>query len=350
MKKKIETSKTLYFSPSFIYNQINNGVDGGSTFIDALNLLSQQGCALWDDMPYNEYDYFTKPTYSCKANAKKYRIDFWRRVNVRDIKEVKAQINAGYPVLIGAAIDQGFVEGGYNSTWGDYIWKYSRGYSKGGHAMLVVGYDNQKNAFKIINSWGEKWGNNGYCYIDYNHFISVVREGYVTKDAINGPSDITIKPDNKPIYIPDNKPTDFAKISFNNSMVEHNVYDSYYGKGMRITGQFDIPSGIGKIFQVSVHFYFSNTNIQVGSLMPPKYSDMNGFAATGTQVYYIPYNGIKNSNWVVFIPYNAFNINQGYHNGYQYVPYTTYMYAIPTLFIDNFGVAKGNIINFYVYR
>src|SRR5690606_5227844 len=50
------------FSPSFIYNQINNGVDGGSFFTDALNILSQQGCLKWADMPYNEMDYLTQPS------------------------------------------------------------------------------------------------------------------------------------------------------------------------------------------------------------------------------------------------------------------------------------------------
>src|SRR5690606_27469222 len=31
------------FSPSFIYNQINNGVDGGALFADGLNVLTQVG-------------------------------------------------------------------------------------------------------------------------------------------------------------------------------------------------------------------------------------------------------------------------------------------------------------------
>ena len=34
----------------------------------------------------------------------------------------------------------------------------------GGHAMVVVGYDDDKygGAFEILNSWGTYWGNKGF--------------------------------------------------------------------------------------------------------------------------------------------------------------------------------------------
>src|ERR1043165_6584953 len=38
-EEKVETKNTILFSPSFIYNQINNGQDGGARFIDALNFF-----------------------------------------------------------------------------------------------------------------------------------------------------------------------------------------------------------------------------------------------------------------------------------------------------------------------
>ena len=96
------------FSPAFIYNQINNGRDGGCSFISALNVLSSQGAATWADMPYNERDYLSRPSPAVTSRAGNYRIDYWRRVNIRDIKEVKAQINAGYPVMAGVMTDEGF--------------------------------------------------------------------------------------------------------------------------------------------------------------------------------------------------------------------------------------------------
>jgi hypothetical protein len=35
----------------------------------------------------------------------------------------------------------------------------------GGHEMLLVGYNNQKKAAIVLNSWGSDWGKNGYAYL-----------------------------------------------------------------------------------------------------------------------------------------------------------------------------------------
>jgi len=40
--------------------------------------------------------------------------------------------------------------------------------------MILCGYDDSKGsggAFKVINSWGTDWGDNGYIWVDYNYFI-----------------------------------------------------------------------------------------------------------------------------------------------------------------------------------
>ena len=34
------------------------------------------------------------------------------------------------------------------------------------HAVVIVGYDESTNVFKIRNSWGTKWGDDGYFYLD----------------------------------------------------------------------------------------------------------------------------------------------------------------------------------------
>lgn len=172
------------FSPAYIYNQMNNGRDGGSSYIFSMNLLSDQGCVPMSYMPYNSSDYLTLPSDELKEIAKMYRIDYWRQVNFLDPKEVKAQINAGYPVLIGANIDKGFEEKGHGSQ-NPYIWDNYDSTESSGHAMVVVGFDDHLKAFKIMNSWGIEWGNNGFCWISYEFFPICVHEAYVMKDAMN---------------------------------------------------------------------------------------------------------------------------------------------------------------------
>lgn len=40
---------------------------------------------------------------------------------------------------------------------------------QGGHCMVIIGYDDSKKQFTVINSWGVNWGNKGICYLSYDY-------------------------------------------------------------------------------------------------------------------------------------------------------------------------------------
>ena len=42
----------------------------------------------------------------------------------------------------------------------------------GGHAVVMVGYDDSKKWFKCANSWGPDWGDNGFFYMPYDLIIN----------------------------------------------------------------------------------------------------------------------------------------------------------------------------------
>jgi hypothetical protein len=47
----------------------------------------------------------------------------------------------------------------------------------GGHAYLCIGYSRKRNAFRCINSWGNKWGNQGRFWISFEDLDKLVRKG-----------------------------------------------------------------------------------------------------------------------------------------------------------------------------
>lgn len=54
------------------------------------------------------------------------------------------------------------------------------GTSAGGHAMAIVGYDDEKfgGCFTVVNSWGSSWGDDGYLYIKYEDYQRFTHTAY----------------------------------------------------------------------------------------------------------------------------------------------------------------------------
>jgi len=160
------------FSPAYVYNQINGGRDVGSSISTAMELLVNQGCTTLDDMPYNQKDYLTQPTKEQRARAYPHRSLSYSTIPKNEIQKnaaiVKAAIIEYGGVVIGMPVYPDFD----NISTSNPIYDTISGISRGNHAICLIGYDDNKNAFKFINSWGTKWGLNGYGYISY----SIVQE------------------------------------------------------------------------------------------------------------------------------------------------------------------------------
>lgn len=174
-------SKDVYRSPEYVYNQIKvNGCSNGSYFVNngsykgALNLLKSEGACSWNEMPYTDADCSNQPNSTQRTNAVKGKIIDFERVTSLTTNSLKTILLNKFPIIIGARLDQGFMNA--NSS---FIWHNSSGSYVGNHAMVICGYDDAKNAFKIINSWGKNWGDNGYTWIDYNYVSTVVFEAYI---------------------------------------------------------------------------------------------------------------------------------------------------------------------------
>ncbi|MCB1178361.1 MAG: hypothetical protein KDK36_12320 [Leptospiraceae bacterium] len=173
------------FSPAFTYNQINRGVDGGSSIGTALDLITEKGALPYNQMPYNEKDYRTKPNSSQLNNAIKFKGLRYYRVDFRNPTAMKTEIYKGNPIVIGMLVDDGF------QKMKKGVYDRPAGSPKGGHAMTIVGYDDDKvspnghkGAYKLINSWGQSWGENGFGWVSYKAMASLNREAWVLIDEV----------------------------------------------------------------------------------------------------------------------------------------------------------------------
>ncbi len=180
-EEKWEGSKITQeaFSPRYVYNNVKlSDCRRGTTFPRALNFLANTGNLKNKDFkPINCYQ---KGNATHKSKARQYKIKNYIRVfNSNDsqgkkVFRVKKHIANGYPVIVGLQLRQNF-----RTQTGQY-WQPDSGNTKylGGHAMTIVAYSDYKEAFKLVNSWGRDWGQNGYIWIKYKDLAKYAPEAY----------------------------------------------------------------------------------------------------------------------------------------------------------------------------
>ncbi len=165
------------FSPSFLYNQVNGGRDSGSSFPDLFAILMTHGAASLATMPYTT-DYRRQPDAAAFREAQQYPIRSFVRIPPGGNTAIKSMLVQGKAVVFGMEVDQSFM----NYTGG--IFRGGSGRTLGGHAMAIVGYDDSRRAYRIINSWSTRWGDGGYAWIDYDAFARLTHDVWALDDVL----------------------------------------------------------------------------------------------------------------------------------------------------------------------
>lgn len=169
-----------HFSPSFIFNSIKRGDDckAGSYIVDALDFVSTTGAVPMSEFPYIE-DQCPAPPEELLSRAKGYSIKTYEKLDRGSLFAIREALSNDKPVVAGMFVYPSFL------NWqGDGIYKHDpeNEFEEDYHAVTIVGFDNERKALRLINSWGEDWGDNGYFWMDYNASRELIREAYVTTD------------------------------------------------------------------------------------------------------------------------------------------------------------------------
>jgi hypothetical protein len=151
-------------SPSFIYNLLNGGVDGGLSFENPIQLISLVGVCSWQQMPYTDKDFSTWPSEAAWREAALYRGDsssymFIDVDSSEGLANLKSLLASGNLAL--TAVDAYKFA---NFTDNDVLVVDRYVNLELNHAATIVGYDDsityvengqlRQGAFKVANSWG----------------------------------------------------------------------------------------------------------------------------------------------------------------------------------------------------
>jgi hypothetical protein len=177
-------SDTKVFSPAFVFNALCSGnCEEGIEFIDAFDLIRDNGICKWVDFKYDGTKLKCTPSPDNKVYAKASPFSGYRFFRARrSFDKFMEYLDAGIPLIIGIYTSETMFKDGFSSEKKTpYFWNPSENDMLDYHAILCVGYDKAKESFILLNSWGPKWGDNGYCYIKKNVFMDRYREVYIAR-------------------------------------------------------------------------------------------------------------------------------------------------------------------------
>jgi hypothetical protein len=173
-EKYYQTNATSYsnstnvFSPEFIYNQtkISSDCASGTSIQTVLDFIKLKGVTTFQSMPFSSTNGCSlMPTSSQLAEALNYTISGYSKIYFTDRAAIKAKVSQNHPVIIAMLADNSFINAGPG-----FIWKTFSGSGMLAHCLVICGYDDTKNAYKVMNSWGTGWGDAGFSWIDYDFF------------------------------------------------------------------------------------------------------------------------------------------------------------------------------------
>ncbi len=218
------------FSPTWVYNMINEGENQGTFYSDAMTVLAEIGAVPMTLVPSQnqELGNNVRDCHATKENwieASKYRVSEFYNIDLKN-REFNTIVTCNTDVdldTVKKALATGEVLSAttYSSKWvkqtikaNDYVKENSKYIGEkiitmcntpdyGAHRVTIVGYNDdiwvdinengciesgEKGAFKIANSWGENSDNDGFVWMSYdalNIQSSLRDEGNVHLNGVN---------------------------------------------------------------------------------------------------------------------------------------------------------------------
>lgn len=166
----LENGEVQQFSRLFLYwaaRCIHGGqhLDGGTYVRAGFHQLKKIGVVRENFFPYKKENVLKAPELDLYTMASNNRIDGFYRISSNGDKmiyQIETAIRANHPVVFAMNVDRTFTE--YRG--GDVVFSEMDG-SIGGHAMILVGVrsGNKGKEFLVRNSWSERWGDKGHCWM-----------------------------------------------------------------------------------------------------------------------------------------------------------------------------------------
>ena len=158
--------KYIYYSRLYVYynSRTDKTQDTGASIRDVFKALNTYGVCPETEWTYDISKFAIKPPANCYKDGESNKIIKYARVN-QDNTSLRTMLYQRFPIVFGMAVYDSFENVGINGNVPMPNLKKEK--MLGGHCLLIVGANNKTKRYIVRNSWGNSWGDQGYCYIPY---------------------------------------------------------------------------------------------------------------------------------------------------------------------------------------
>ena len=174
---QIKQKSKINFLPSRLFIYYNERViegtvsqDSGAMIRDGIKSVNTLGVCTEKSWPYIISKFKRKPTKTAYKQALLHQSLLYQRVTPV-LDQLKGTLASGYPIVFGFSVYESFESETVAKT-GIVPMPSKTEQLLGGHAVLCVGYNDTTQRFKVMNSWGESWGDKGYFYMPYEYLTN----------------------------------------------------------------------------------------------------------------------------------------------------------------------------------
>lgn len=157
----------IYYNEREMEGTINDP-DAGAMLRDGIKSIASQGVPPESVWPFDLNRIVERPPQEAYDQARKSIIKQYSRVPIK-LANIQNVLTHKIPIVFGMSLFESFMSAETAQT-GMVTFPLENEKMLGGHAMLIVG--STDSHFIVRNSWGEGWGDKGYCYIPHEYLTN----------------------------------------------------------------------------------------------------------------------------------------------------------------------------------
>lgn len=159
----------IYYYERVIENTVD--LDSGAYLRDGIKAVANYGAPSEDLWDYDIKKFSTLPSERAHRYGLKFKALKYEKIDNTNKSLLINALMQGFPICFGLYVFTSFLSHEVEMT-GIVPLPTGTDQVEGGHAMVIVGYREKDDSFVVRNSWGQSWGQGGYCRIPASYLTN----------------------------------------------------------------------------------------------------------------------------------------------------------------------------------